>query len=84
EPKRFGWDVYGDEDVPLAHWEYELTDRGAQTLVRQTFTHGPGVSGLRLGVEKYPDRAAEIIQGRLDELAANMRSTLAAMETALS
>lgn len=84
EPKRFGWDVYGGEDLPLAHWEYELTDRGAQTLVRQTFTHGPGDSGLRMGVMRYPDRAAEIIQGRLDELAANMRKTLAAMETALS
>ncbi len=84
EPKRFGWDVYGDEQVPLAHWEYELTDRGAETLVRQTFTHGPGESGLRMGVVKYPDRAAEIIQGRLDELAANMRTTLSAMETALS
>lgn len=84
EPTRFGWDVYGDEDVPLAHWEYELTDRGAETLVRQTFQHGPGESGLRMGVLKSPDRAAEIIQGRLDELAANMRSTLASMETALS
>jgi hypothetical protein len=84
EPKRFGWDVYGDEEVPLAHWEYELEDRGAGTLVRQSFTHGPGLSGLRMGVVQHPDRAAEVIQGRLDQLAANMRSTLAAMESALS
>ncbi|HZX01773.1 SRPBCC family protein [Kribbella sp.] len=83
EPKRFGWDVYGDEDVPLANWTYELEDRGDTTLVRQTFTHGPGDSGLRMGVVKYPDRAAEIVQGRLDELAGNMRKTLAAMESAL-
>jgi hypothetical protein len=83
EPKRFGWDVYGGEDDPLAHWEYELEDRGAETLVRQTFTHGPGDSGLRMGVGEHPDRAAEIIQGRLDQLAGNMRKTLAAMESAL-
>jgi uncharacterized protein YndB with AHSA1/START domain len=83
EPKRFGWDVYGDEAVPLAHWEYELEDHGIETLVRQSFTHGPGESGLRMGVVQDPDRAAEVIQGRLDELAANMRSTLTAMESAL-
>src|SRR3954467_8640776 len=67
EPTRFGWDVYGDEELPLARWGYELRDLGAETLVRQTFTHGPGESGLRMGVGKHPDRAAEIIQGRLDE-----------------
>ena len=83
EPKRFGWDVYGDEAVPFAHWEYELEDRGTETLVRQSFTHGPGLSGLRMGVEQHADRAAEVIQGRLDQLAANMRTTLAAMESAL-
>ena len=84
EPKRFGWDVYGGEPDPLAHWEYELEDRGPETLVRQSFTHGPGDSGLRIGVAQHPDRAAQIIQGRLDELAANMRSTLTAMESALT
>jgi uncharacterized protein YndB with AHSA1/START domain len=83
EPKRFAWDVYGDEAVPLAHWEYELEDRGTETLVRQSFTHGPGISGLRLGVGQHQDRAAEVIQGRLDQLAANMRTTLSAMESAL-
>jgi uncharacterized protein YndB with AHSA1/START domain len=83
EPMRFGWDVYGDEAVPFAHWEYELEDRGTETLVRQSFTHGPGDSGMRMGVVQHPDRAAEAIQGRLDQLAANMRSTLAAMELAL-
>ena len=84
EPGRFGWDVYGDESVPLAHWEYELEDRGTETLVRQSFTHGPGDSGMRMGVVQHPDRAPELIQGRLDQLATNMRSTLAAMESALT
>ncbi|WP_432886827.1 SRPBCC family protein [Kribbella sp. CA-245084] len=82
-PYRFGWDVYGDDDVPFAHWEYELEDHGAETLVRQSFTHGPGNSGLRWGAAQDPDRAAEVIQRRLGQLAANMRSTLTAMESTL-
>jgi hypothetical protein len=84
EPRRFGWDVYGDEDVPFAHWEYELQPQGSTTLVKQSFTHGPGDSGLRAGVRRYPDQAAEVIKGRLDQLSANMCTTLAAMESALS
>ncbi|MGW7682224.1 SRPBCC family protein [Kribbella sp. NPDC054772] len=82
-PYRFGWDVYGGEEEPFAHWEYELERRGSRTLVRQTFTHGPANSGMRIGAVEHPDRAAEVIQGRLDQLAANMRTTLAAMESAM-
>ena len=84
EPRRFGWDVYGDEDVPFAHWEYELEPRGTETVVRQWFTHGPGNSGMRVGVLQQPERAAEAIQGRLDQLSANMRTTLLAMQKALA
>jgi hypothetical protein len=84
EPRRFGWDVYGDEDVPFAHWEYELEPKGAETLVRQWFTHGPGDSGMRIGVLQHPERAAEAIQGRLDQLSNNMRTTLRAMQQALT
>ena len=83
EPWRFGWDVYGDEEVPFAHWEYQLEAQGATTLVKQRFTHGPGDSGMRVGVRLHSDRAAEMIQGRLDQLSANMRTTLLAMQTAL-
>jgi hypothetical protein len=84
EPRRFGWDVYGDEDVPFAHWEYELEPKDDATLVRQSFTHGPGDSGMRAGVHLHPERAAELIQGRLDQLSANMRTTLLAMEKTLT
>jgi len=83
EERRFAWDVYGGEAVPFAHWLYELQARGSETLVQQTFTHGPGDSGMRAGALRDPARAAEVVQGRLDELAANMRSTLSAMEATL-
>jgi hypothetical protein len=76
--------VYGGEEVPFAHWEYALQPQGSATLVRQSFTHGPGDSGLRAGVRQRPERAAEVIQGRLDQLSANMRETLLAMERTLS
>jgi uncharacterized protein YndB with AHSA1/START domain len=79
EPARFGWDVFGGEDEPLAHWEYELAGRGEQTLIRQSFTHGPGDSGMRRGVLADPAGAEAAKQRRLDELGRNMRLTIAAM-----
>jgi hypothetical protein len=79
EPVRFGWDVFGDEDVPFAHWEYELVPQGEQTVVRQWFTHGPGDSGMRRGVLADPGRAEETKRARLDQLGRNMRLTIAAM-----
>jgi hypothetical protein len=84
EPARFGWDVFSDEDVPFAHWEYELTECGEQTVIRHWFTHGPGDSGMRLGVLDDPARAEEVKQGRLDRLAQNMLVTIAAMAAARS
>ncbi|MFI5712992.1 SRPBCC family protein [Kribbella sp. NPDC051620] len=79
EPARFGWDVFGGEALPFAHWEYELVARGEETLIRQWFTHGPGDSGMRRGVLADAARAEETKQGRLDELGRNMELTIAAM-----
>ncbi|MEU0090388.1 SRPBCC family protein [Kribbella sp. NPDC006257] len=79
EPVRFGWDVFGGEDEPFAHWEYELAAQGEQTLIRQWFTHGPGDSGMRHGVLADPARAEAVKQSRLDQLGRNMELTIAAM-----
>lgn len=84
ETVRFGWDVFSDEDVPFAHWEYELAARGEQTLIRQWFTHGPGDSGMRMGVLADPTRAAAVRQRRLDQLERNMLLTIEAMARARS
>ena len=51
--------------------------------MRQTFTYGPANSGMRLSVVQNPHRADELIQNRLAQLATNMRTTLAAMESTL-
>jgi hypothetical protein len=83
EPVRFGWDVYGGEELPFAHWEYELEPQGQRTVVRQSFTHGPGDSGMRQGVMADPAKAAESKRNRLDQLGRNMEVTLARMTAAL-
>ncbi|TDU89919.1 polyketide cyclase/dehydrase/lipid transport protein [Kribbella voronezhensis] len=82
EPVRFGWDVFGGEDEPFAHWEYELAARADRTLIRQSFTHGPGDSGMRRGVLADPAGAEAAKQRRLDQLGRNMRLTIAAMVNA--
>ena len=75
---RFGW-LVGDLQRPTAWWRYEFRpdDQGG-TTVTQRFTHGPGVSFLRRATQKYPDREAEFVSARAEELASGMRSTLAA------
>src|SRR3954462_3539893 len=67
EERRFAWDVYGSEAVPFAHWAYELHARGAETLVQQTFSHGPGDSGMRAGAVRDPAPAARGGPGPLAE-----------------
>jgi uncharacterized protein YndB with AHSA1/START domain len=82
EPTRFGWDVYAEEAVPFAHWEYELRPQGDRTLVRQWFVHGPGDSGMRAGVAAAaPEGADEAREQRLKQLGRNMETTIAAMVT---
>ena len=83
ESTRFGWDVFGGEDVPFAHWEYELQASSEGTLIRQSFTHGPGNSGMRQGVLADPARAEQSKQSRLDQLARNMKLTITAMTRAI-
>jgi uncharacterized protein YndB with AHSA1/START domain len=83
EPRRFGWDVFGGEAEPFAHWEYELAARGEDTLIRQWFTHGPADSGMRRAVLAHGARAEESKQARLDELGRNMELTIAAMVESL-
>ncbi len=77
-PDSFGWNV-GDGPLPSSTWSYEITrDDDRSSLVTQRFRHGPGVSGVSAAIERYPDRADQIVAGRSDTLRANMVSTLEA------
>jgi uncharacterized protein YndB with AHSA1/START domain len=86
-PSVFAWAVLDDErDVerPGSVWRYELVPAEGGTRVRQRFTHGPGVTGLRVFMEEHPGGARTALDGRLAELRANMGATLRAMLTPLS
>lgn len=76
-PSRFAY-VVGDPACPSASWSYDLTAVAGGTRVVQRFLHGPGMTYLRRAVDKHPDRAAELVAGRLAELERGMRATLQA------
>jgi uncharacterized protein YndB with AHSA1/START domain len=78
----FEWVVLDDDrDVarPGSIWRYELARDGQGTLVRQRFTHGPGVTGVRVFFRDHPDLARAALDGRMAQLRANMTTTLNAM-----
>jgi uncharacterized protein YndB with AHSA1/START domain len=79
-PETFAWvvlDERGDPDRPGSRWRYDLLpgDAPGRTVVRHSFTHGPGVTGARRAAERYPDALA----GRLAQLRRNMTATITAM-----
>lgn len=73
----FAWTMLDDGDAGGSFWRYDLTpgETPGTTVVRHSFEHGPGVTGLR--VIARDDAAA--IPERLGRLARNMSVTLFAM-----
>jgi uncharacterized damage-inducible protein DinB len=86
-PSVFEWvvlDSTRDPQRPGATWRYELVPGSAgQTIVRHSFVHGPGATGVTEGMESDPDQAEALLQGRLDELREHMTTTIAGMAGAL-
>jgi uncharacterized protein YndB with AHSA1/START domain len=82
-PTAFEWvvlDSAGDPQRPSSTWRYELVPGGpGQTIVRHSFVHGPGGSGLTMAIESDPDQAEAFLQGRLDQLREHMTVTLKGM-----
>lgn len=81
-PSVFAWVVLDDDrDVerPGSIWRYELHGVEGGTRVRQRFTHGPGLTGLRASMRDDPGHSRTALEGRLAELRANMSATLHAM-----
>ncbi|WP_248966392.1 SRPBCC family protein [Sphaerisporangium perillae] len=86
-PRTFGWmvlDREGDPGRPSSKWHYELLpgDAPGSTLVRHSFVHGPGHSGLREMIQSNPEIAPIILDVRLTELRDHMVETLDAMSRA--
>ncbi|GII79201.1 hypothetical protein Sru01_41830 [Sphaerisporangium rufum] len=82
-PRAFGWSVLDraeDPERPSSRWRYELAPAGpGRTLVRHSFVHGPGESGLREMMRANREIAAIILEVRLGELRRHMTDTLQAM-----
>lgn len=83
-PRTFAWvmlDRDGDPERPSSRWRYELEpgDSPDRTLVRHSFVHGPGQSGLREMIQSNPEIAELILDVRLGELRKHMTETLGAM-----
>lgn len=86
-PRSFAWVVHDGtkrSDRPSSTWRYDLTPTREGTLVRQTFVHGPGGSGVTMSIEREPDRATEIIEDRRAQLRENMVRALAAVRDTLT
>ncbi len=83
-PSVFEWIVLDpsmDPANPGSIWRYEIepdAERG-QSVVRQRFVHGPGLTGLKRGMAENPDEADAILQERLDKLRAHMTITVEGM-----
>jgi hypothetical protein len=82
-PSIFEWvvlDPAHDPERPGATWRYELVPGSAgQTIVRHSFVHGPGDTGVTMAMAEDPDQAAALLQGRLDQLREHMTSTIEGM-----
>jgi uncharacterized protein YndB with AHSA1/START domain len=83
-PSVFEWIVLDpslDPASPGSIWRYEIEPDAehGKTVVRHRFVHGPGVTGLKRGMEEDPDEASAILQERLDLLRKHMTITLEGM-----
>jgi uncharacterized protein YndB with AHSA1/START domain len=78
-PRSFGWSVLDGSGLVGSTWRYELREGSepGSTLVHHSFTHGPGLTGARIGAEADP----QALGGRLGTLCQNMAATIAAMAT---
>jgi uncharacterized protein YndB with AHSA1/START domain len=76
-PNTYAWTVLDDSGQVGSTWRYELSegDEPRTTVVRHSFTHGPGITGARDGAEADPGA----LNRRLVTLCKNMTTTIAAM-----
>lgn len=74
-PRSFGWAV-GDPEKPAATWTFVLDPTDGGTRLSYTAEVGPGRSGLTMLMQRSPERAGEILQGRLDQFRASLQATV--------
>ena len=74
-PKIFGWAV-GDPENAAATWQFDLQPISQGTRLGYTARIGPGPSGVTFLIERSPERAQQIIEGRLAQFRKAMAATL--------
>ena len=78
-PHVFAWAV-GDPAAPAALWRFEVTPATDGTRLSYTARIGPGKSGVTMLIDREPDRATEIVSGRLRQFLAGMAATVAGIK----
>ncbi|AGL15888.1 SRPBCC family protein [Actinoplanes sp. N902-109] len=76
-PHSFAWTVLDDAGQVSSTWRYELRDgrTPGSAVVRHSFTHGAGHSGMRTNADADPGT----LQDRLATICRNMAVTVTAM-----
>src|SRR5688572_20977790 len=78
EPARtFAWSMLDGDGAVGSRWRYDLEAIDGGTLVRHSWEHGPGLTGMRVDATVDPSS----VDRRLGTLARHMHATLVAMET---
>ncbi|MFI7152657.1 SRPBCC family protein [Nonomuraea sp. NPDC050022] len=77
--RRFAWAALDGEGWRASLWSYDLTPDSGQTIIKHTFVHAYGNTGLRQAILNNPGDASAILEERLARLRANMTKTIRAM-----
>lgn len=75
-PNTFGWAV-GDPENAAATWQFDLQPIPLGTRLVYAAQIGPGPSGITFLIERSPERAQQIIEGRLAQFRKAVAATLA-------
>src|SRR5262249_40700122 len=76
EDERAFGGLTSDADNPGAHWRFDLEPAAGRVRLRFSYIIGPGPSGTSMAIEANPGKEARVLRRRLNEVRANMQSTV--------
>jgi hypothetical protein len=75
EPTRFSW-ATGDDGDPTATWTLTAEPSSLGSILSHSVVFHADKAPLAPAIEKDPDRAEEIVRGRMDKVLVNMQATI--------
>ncbi|WP_328356260.1 SRPBCC family protein [Mycobacterium sp. NBC_00419] len=78
-PRTFEWTV-GDPEGPAAIWRFDLSPATNGTRLRYSSRLGTGKSGVTMMIEREPQRAAEIVDTRMEQFRQSMTVVVAGVK----